>query len=137
MSECAICMEKTSNFTTECNHSFCCGCATEWLFTHNTCPMCRKEFYHISEEEIEEIEEINRQNELLRTRVYIFPKYKLVISVNLSEWGGLYVHRYLIFNIPHYDLLEPKLLKNINMRHRKTKHYRFDNTNFNHVETRY
>ena len=136
MSECAICIDKISNFTTECNHSFCNCCATEWLFSHNTCPMCRKKFYDISEEELEEIEEINRQNEILRTRVYVFPRYKLVIGARISEWGGFYFYKYLILNIPQYDLLEPKLPKNINMLYKK-KYYRFDNTNFNNVSTRY
>ena len=65
MVSCSICLNNRSNFTTNCNHKFCNGCITNWLLTHNNCPMCRKEFYDISEEEREEIEINNYENELV------------------------------------------------------------------------
>ena len=56
--------------------------------------------------------------------------------LSLSEWGGFNVYKYLIFNIPHYDLIEPKLPKNINMCYKRKKTW-FDNTNYNNIDTRY
>ena len=62
--------------------------ATEWLF-NSTCPMCRKEFYHISEEEKYEIEEINRLNEILRPKVYVYPRYKVIINAKPFRMGWI------------------------------------------------
>lgn len=137
MAECAICMEKTSNFTTECNHSFCCGCASEWLLSNNSCPMCRKEFYHISDEELEEMELINHQNEITASPIIrYYPGITEIYTVFYLD-SGVFYEKIVIYSIQLYSVVELKLPKNINMRHRKKKNYRFDNTNFNHVETRY
>jgi hypothetical protein len=142
MASCNICLDNSSNFTTECNHSFCNSCITNWLLQKNSCPMCRKEFYHVSKEELEEIELSNYENEIInppylnndslfRDFMNIHNRYYL----NLSYFpDGIYilclVGRWI------YVLIEEKLPKNINM-HVKRKHYRFDNTNFNHIDTRY
>ena len=137
MHSCSICIENPCNFRTECNHSFCKNCATEWLLTHNTCPMCRKEFYTISQEELDEIEFINYHNEMYSSPIVnIHPLYTEIIDVLFLDSDTVYYRKTLIFNIYYNTYIEPKLPKNINMRYKKEK-YRFDNTNFNNLDTRY
>ena len=39
---CTICQQQTNNYTTDCNHSFCSDCITDWIFNYSpTCPICR------------------------------------------------------------------------------------------------
>ena len=136
MCECGICFDKTSDFTTECNHSFCNGCATEWLLSNNSCPVCRKEFYPISEEELEEIELINRQNEITASPIVrVNPLFTEIITIYFLD-SVMYYQATLIYNICFFNQVEPKLPKNINMKYRK-EYYRFDNTNYNHMASRY
>lgn len=51
--QCGICLDIIDNIYTmeKCKHSFCKKCIFDWLFEHNTCPMCRtpgnvSEFIH-------------------------------------------------------------------------------------------
>ena len=99
--------------------------------------MCRKEFYHISDEELEEMELINHQNEITASPIIrYYPGITKIYTVFYLD-SGVFYEKIVIYSIQLYSVVELKLPKNINMRYRKTKHFRFDNTNFNHVETRY
>ena len=50
-STCNICLEKiTEGFTLSCGHRYHNKCITEWLFTNQSCPTCRKQIIEIKEE---------------------------------------------------------------------------------------
>ncbi|CAB3989950.1 RING finger 141, partial [Paramuricea clavata] len=40
--ECCICMERHSDVSLACAHSYCKECIHQWFDEHNTCPICRK-----------------------------------------------------------------------------------------------
>ena len=135
MVSCSICLNNRSNFTTNCNHKFCNGCITNWLLTHNNCPMCRKEFYDISEE-------INNYENELVNAPYLDSSslYRDFMNIYNRQYfylfpDGIYIY-WILTGKWYYDYIEDKLPKNINMHYRK-RNYRFDNTNFNHIDTRY
>lgn len=48
--ECPICMERTGKNVVklECGHAFCFACASRWVPTHFTCPLCRQESTYFS-----------------------------------------------------------------------------------------
>ena len=138
---CSICFDTGSNFTTNCKHHFCNECITSWLLLHNNCPICRKEFYDISEEERDEIEfsedgEYDEYNENT-TVLYYFDNFispdRDLIEALFMKW--FMIQRYIPYSCSD-NLMKRKLPKNINMRYRKNL-YRFDNTNYNNVATRY
>lgn len=143
MASCSICIDKSSNFTTQCNHSFCNSCITNWLLQKNSCPMCRKEFYDISKEEQEEIDISSFENEFVRppylnneSIIQDFLRIYNPFYINLSYFpDGIYIY-WIPISRWIYVLVEDKLPKNINM-HLKKKQYRFDNTNYNHIDKRY
>lgn len=45
---CTICFEekKTLQIGSKCQHSFCSECTSKWVSINNSCPCCRKIFYH-------------------------------------------------------------------------------------------
>ena len=54
---CTICQQQTNNYTTDCNHSFCSDCITDWIFNYSpTCPICRTK---INFNDFNELNEIN------------------------------------------------------------------------------
>ena len=40
--ECCICMERHSDVSLACTHSYCKECIHQWFDDHNTCPICRR-----------------------------------------------------------------------------------------------
>jgi hypothetical protein len=106
----------------------------------NNCPICRKEFYHISEDELAEME-----NEVDDEDMEYTPDGIIYFIGNIGSYSRDFIDRvyfewYMVERfIPDSSALESarkKLPKNINMRYKK-RHYRFDNTNYDHVATRY
>ena len=135
---CSICFETRSDYTTNCEHHYCNECITNWLLTNNSCPICRKEFYHISEAELEAIEaEYDAYDDDDDEVSYYIGN---VGSNNREFLEALYLkwfmeQRYIPYSCA-YNMMKKKLPKNVNYKYH-TKHYRFDNTNYNHVATRY
>lgn len=135
---CSICFDTGSDFTTNCTHHFCNECITNWLLLHNNCPICRKEFYHISEEEREAIE--SDEEEEYDENAPVFYYFDNFVSLDRNLIEELYnqwfmVQRYIPYSCSD-NMMKQKLPKNINMQYYK-QHYRFDNTNFNHRASRY
>ena len=121
---CSICYDTGSDFTTNCEHNFCNECITNWLLTNNSCPICRKEFYHISEEEREESE--FEEDEYFNTEVYYIGN---IGSNNREFLEALYLKWFMLQRYIPYscsdNLMKQKLPKNINMQYLKM-HYLLD-----------
>ena len=121
---CSICFDTSSDFTTNCTHHFCNECITNWLLINNNCPICRKEFYHISEEEREAIESEEEEDydyledDLDRVIYYIG---------NIGSYNRDYIEEMYFkwFMLQRYmplacanNMMKQKLPKNINMHYR-------------------
>jgi len=60
---CGICLENTSTDTVSqiaCSHRYCHDCILQWSKYNNTCPMCKKEFRHITVVSTNSREEVQR-----------------------------------------------------------------------------
>ena len=108
---------------------------------HNNCPICRKEFYDISEEERDDIEfgqdgEYDDYDENAPV-LYYFDNYvsldRDLIEALFIKW--FMVQRYIPYSCAD-NMMKQKLPKNINMHYRK-RLYRFDNTNYKNLSSRY
>jgi hypothetical protein len=132
---CSICFETMSNYTTNCEHHYCNECITSWLLTNNSCPICRKEFYHITEDEA--VDDDDDDDDLTTEMHYYIGN---IGSNNREFLEALYLEwfmeqRYIPYSCA-YNMMKQKLPKNVNYKYH-TKHYRFDNTNYNQFKSRY
>tara|TARA_B100000242_G_scaffold220647_1_gene161661 strand:- start:1253 stop:1531 length:279 start_codon:yes stop_codon:yes gene_type:complete len=91
---------------------------------NNNCPLCRKEFYKISVLDVIEDIEWSGANEDNMSALDGFLYQMNIIPVMI------------VTVITMYFLITPKLPNNINNDY-KRRHFRYDNYNFNNVETRY
>ncbi|KAF5274331.1 hypothetical protein FQR65_LT17030 [Abscondita terminalis] len=61
-SECCICLERQTEVSLPCTHSYCMPCIEQWNETHNTCPVCREKLE--SSEDTWVLSEVPRAEEI-------------------------------------------------------------------------
>ena len=121
---CAICYDVSADYKTDCDHGFCNRCITNWLLMNNNCPLCRKEFYKIS---VFDVIDDMRWSGINEDNMNALDEFLYQMNIRPV----------MIFTIiTKYLLITPKLPNNININY-KRRHFRYDNNNFNNIETRY